>query len=226
VITGAIVQARTSSSRLPGKVLREVAGKPLLQYLLERLANASLSRPVVVATSSDASDDDLAAFCDAFGVDCHRGPLDDVAQRMLEAAETRGLDAFVRVSGDSPLLDSALVDRAVELLRAGENDLVTNVHPRTFPHGQSVEALRTSAFRRMCSALTEPHDREHVTRYIYRHADEFRIASFTHDPDISALQLAVDTPEDLARFESILSSMTRPHWRYDLDGVVALARTT
>src|SRR4051794_2173021 len=114
--TAAVVQARSGSTRLPGKVLREVGGRPLLAYLLERLEHAVLIDGVVVATSDDASDDSVVAFCRTVGADCHRGPVADVAGRILGAVRERDLDAFVRISGDSPLLDQGLVDRAVALL--------------------------------------------------------------------------------------------------------------
>src|SRR3954453_19643168 len=113
--TAVIVQARSSSTRLPNKVLTEVGGKPLLGYLLERLEHTTLIDDVMVATSDEADDDAVASFCRAAGVDCHRGALDDVAGRILGAVQARGLDSFVRISGDSPMLDQSLVDRAAEL---------------------------------------------------------------------------------------------------------------
>src|SRR5689334_213909 len=126
----AVVQARYSSRRLPGKVLQEVAAKPLLAYLLERLARCSTLRGIVVATSVEKSDDAIARFCIERGIELYRGPLADVLGRFVGAAETLNLDALVRINGDSPLLDPAIVDQAVELFEQGDVDLVTNVHPR------------------------------------------------------------------------------------------------
>jgi spore coat polysaccharide biosynthesis protein SpsF len=218
----AIVQARTSSVRLPGKVLRPIAGKPLLQYLIERLERAQFLDGIVVATSDEPADDMIESFCVDQGIDCHRGPLDDVAGRMLAAAASRGLDAFVRISGDSPLLDQRLVDLAVSLLTA-PYELTTNIARRTFPHGQSVEAIRTDTLARGYASMTAAADFEHVTPFFYRHADEFRIASFESETDLSGLTLSVDTQADLARFASIVASLDRPHWDYDLPEIVALA---
>lgn len=220
----AIVQARTDSTRLPGKVLREVDRKPLLAYLLERLERATLIDGVVVATSDAPSDDGLAAFCGAWGADCHRGPLGDVAGRVLGTARARGLDAFVRLSGDSPLLDQSLVDRAVALLRDSGSELATNVYPRTFPHGQSVEAFRTDAFARGYEAMEDDFDFEHATPFFYRHESDFLIASFVHDPNLGDLRLVVDTRDDLDTFAKILSAMDRPHWDYGLEEVLELHR--
>jgi spore coat polysaccharide biosynthesis protein SpsF len=220
----AVVQARTGSTRLPGKVLRDVRGRPLLAYLLERLEHAVLIDDVVVATSDDSSDDDLAELCRTRGVDCHRGPVGDVAGRILGAVRARGLDAFVRLSGDSPLLDQGLVDRAVALLRDTGADVATNVHPRTFPHGQSVEAFRTDAFARGYQAMRNDFDIEHASPFFYRNANDFRIAPFEHDPDLSRLRLVVDTQNDLDAFTRIVSAMDRPHWDYGLEEVLELHR--
>jgi spore coat polysaccharide biosynthesis protein SpsF len=211
------------SSRLPGKVLTEIAGEPLLRYVLERLERCRSLDVVVVATSTDDGDDAVATFCERIGVAVYRGPLDDVATRFRETVAANGLDAFARVNGDSPLLDPALLERGIALL-VGENcDVATNVFPRSFPPGQSVEVVLASAFARACDAITDASDREHVTPYLYRHAGEFRIRNFSAERDYGSLRLVVDTGEDLERMRKIVSRMERPHWEYGLDDIVELA---
>lgn len=219
---GAVVQARMTSERLPGKVLREVAGRPLLGYLLERLARCPALDAVVVATSTDPTDAPVERFCRERGVACYRGSLSNVARRFRDALDAHGLDAFVRVSGDSPLLDPALVGRGVRLFRAGAFDLVTNVHPRSYPPGQSVEVVGREGFRRACVAMHEADEREHVTLHFYRHPGRFRIENFAAARDYGGLRLTVDTADDLARLEAIVAAMTRPHWEYGLDDLVAV----
>jgi len=219
-----IVQARMSSRRLPGKMLREVGGRSLLGWVIERLRPCRHAGPVIVATSSDRDDDALAAACAELGVAVFRGPLDDVAGRYLGAAERFGLDAFVRVTGDSPLIDPALVDAVVALYREGEADLATNVFPRRFPKGQSLEALNAAAFAALQPDLTDPLDREHITRFYYAHPGRFRIRALVGAVDCSDEQLSVDTPEDLARFAAIVAAMTRPHGEYGWAELRALAR--
>lgn len=213
---GALVQARMSSERLPNKVLRPLAGRPALGWLLERLDHADELDRIVVATSTEASDDAVAAFCAEQGVDCHRGPLDDVAGRLIEAARRFDLDAFVRISGDSPLLDQRLVDLAVALLRKGDYDLVTNVAPRTFPAGQSVEVLRTDAFARVVGTLRAGDEREHVTVALYRRPRELRIHNFSTANQVGRTGggMALDTEADARRLDALLSSLDRAHWRY------------
>lgn len=220
---GIIVQARMSSQRLPGKVLREVGGKPMLQYTLERVALARGSDAVIVATSDEASDDPIAAFCAQRGVPCFRGSLEDVAGRFLAAADAHGFDAFVRVCGDSPLTDPAVISTAAELFRSGEYDLVTNTFPRSFPVGVSVEIIRTETFRKAHARMREDADREHVTRYYYQHPEEFRIQNITAPADYSTAQLAVDTLEDWERFTRIMQHMDRPHATYGYQEVLAIA---
>ncbi|MEJ7786236.1 MAG: NTP transferase domain-containing protein, partial [Solirubrobacteraceae bacterium] len=165
---GAVVHARMGSSRLPGKVLGDLAGRPALSWLLERLEHAQQLDVVVVATSDESADDPLEDYCVRGGHALHRGPLDDVASRVLGAAEAHHLDAVARVNGDSPMLDQRLVDQGVELLRASGADLVSNVRPRSFPPGQSVEVLCTTALRLAVERMIKAEDREHVTAWLYR----------------------------------------------------------
>lgn len=206
----AVVQARMSSRRLPGKILRPLAGRPTLDYLLDALRSCQRLSGIVLATSQDASDDPTAAFAAARGLPCHRGSLDDVARRLLDAALVVGGDAFVRVNGDSPLLDPRLIDQAVEIYLAGGTELVTNVHPRSFPKGQSVEIISVAAMRRAVQAMSSAHDREHVTPYFYTHEREFVIRSFGATRPRPELQLSVDSPEDFARCEAIIGTLDSP----------------
>lgn len=213
-----------SSRRLPGKSLRPLAGRPALAYVLERLAHAESLDLIVVATSSDGADDAIARFCRAEGVQCHRGPLDDVAGRFGEVVDRFGLEEFVRISGDSPFLDQRLVDRAVKLFTETEVALVTNVFPRSFPHGQSVEVLRAGPFRAALADMTDPADREHVTPFLYRHPERFPLQSFSAPRDWSDVRLVLDTPEDEVRIATMLARMERPHWDYRYDELVGLAQ--
>ncbi len=217
---GAIVQARMSSTRFPGKVLHRVKGKPLLQYLLESLGRCSGLDKVVVATSQEPSDDPVALFCQDFGTPCFRGPLKDVAQRFLEAARSNKFDAFVRVNGDSPLLDHRTVDRAVSLFLDGKYDLVTNTLKRTYPKGHSVEVVRFETFKMTYPRFRNDTDREHVTTFFYDHWKQFAIHNFESGKQFGAIQLSVDTPEDMRNFENIVSSMKKPHWEYSFEDTV------
>jgi spore coat polysaccharide biosynthesis protein SpsF len=218
----AVIQARCSSQRLPGKVLRQIDGRTLLDFLLERLARCRGLSRIVVATSTDGSDDALAAFCRSRSIVFYRGALDDVLGRFVAVAGQLGEPALVRINGDSPLLDPAIVDEAVRLFEEGGADIVTNVHPRSFPKGQSVEVLAVTALRRAAEQSDDPSDREHVTRFFYRRPEQFRIRNFKREPAAADIQLSVDTPEDFAALERVVAQMRRPQAEYGLDEILAL----
>jgi spore coat polysaccharide biosynthesis protein SpsF len=211
---GALVQARMSSSRFPGKVLHPLLGRPSLDYLLERLEHARGLDLFAVVTSIDRSDDPVVTYCEGRNVSCYRGPLDDVLGRFVEAVKHFELDAAVRVNGDSLFLDQSLVEMGTGLFRETSVDLVTNIHPRTFPIGQSVEVIAGRALLSAEKTTAEPDDREHVTPFFYRRPDLFRIENFSADEDQSAERLALDTPGDASVFEAMLSRMDRPHTDY------------
>jgi spore coat polysaccharide biosynthesis protein SpsF len=220
-----VAQARMTSSRLPGKVLRPLDGeRPTLQFLIERVQHCERADAFVVATSDDASDDPVAELCERLGVTVHRGSLQDVAGRYLDVVERFGLDAFVRVTGDSPLIDQRLIDHGIELFREGGADLVTNVFPSTFASGHSLEVVDAGAFRRAYGQMSEPVHFEHVTNYLYTHAADFRIRNFVRSPDDGALDVSLDTEDDARLIEAILARMDRPHWEYDYDAVMDLYR--
>src|SRR5579862_9583374 len=148
-----------TSQRLPGKSLRPLCGQPMLQYVLDRLSRLDVLSEAVVATSTDPSDDAIDEFCRRIGRPCFRGSLDNVAERFLQAALAHRLSAFVRVSGDSPLLDQRLVARGVALFTESGSDLTTNIFPRTYPAGMSVEVVRTETFERIVPELVQQYDR-------------------------------------------------------------------
>jgi spore coat polysaccharide biosynthesis protein SpsF len=209
----ALIQARLSSHRLPGKVLKPLRGRPMIGYLIEALTHCSAIDGVVLATSDTDEDDAVAAFAEREGICCHRGPLDNVLDRVRGAGRAAGASAIVRLSGDSPLLDPALVDRAVRLFRLEQPDLVSNVVVRSFPKGQSVEVIALEALDRAAASVESPHDREHVTTFIYRHPERFAIRGFSAERPRPDLQLSVDEPADFARCEAILDRLGMTPWQ-------------
>ncbi len=213
----AFVQARMGSRRLPGKVLRALNGAPMLQYLLESLARAKTLAKTVVLTSNDASDNPIQAFCEAAGTPCFRGELHDVTARFLAAAAAYSAEAFVRISGDSPLMDYRIVDRVVRLFREAPCDLATNVFVRTYPKGQSVEVIARSALKRAYDAMGDADDREHVTKYFYRNPEQFVIRDFRYDRDCGTVPMAVDTQDDFARVEACLRTIGKAPWDATLE---------
>ena len=213
-----------SSDRLPGKVLRPLAGRPMLAWLIAGLRQATSLDSIVVSTSVEPDDDAIEAFCRAEGILLHRGPLRDVASRVAGAAEANGLDIAVRISGDSPVLLPTIVDQVISLLDDPDTALATNVFPRSFPPGQSVEAIRTRVLTDVLPTLTSAHQ-EHVTSWFYDNATACRIKNLEHRPSLTDVRLVVDTPVDLLAIERMLSRLDRPHWEYELEELVLLRRS-
>ena len=204
-----VVQARMSSARFPGTVLASLHGTPILAHVLNRLALAVPLGNILVATSDQPSDDPVAAYAPTLGVEVVRGPLDDVLERFRMCARLRPRQWIGRVNADSPLLDAAVVRRVLEARSGEPADLVTTVFPRTFPVGQNVELIRTDALLRLRDDELTSEDREHVTRFFYRHPDRFSIRNIeSGQPTRPGDSLAVDTLDDLRRLEKLLPVQT------------------
>jgi spore coat polysaccharide biosynthesis protein SpsF (cytidylyltransferase family) len=194
----AVLQARMSSSRFPGKVLAPLLGEPMLFRQIERIRRARGIGGLVVATSSDPSDQPLADACTARGVQVARGSLNDVLDRFVTAAQPFAPEAVVRLTGDCPLADPAVIDAVVARYREGGFDYVSNVEPATYPDGLDVEILRMTALVRAHREARLPSEREHVTPYLRNHPEIFPRANVTSSVDLSHLRWTVDEPADLA----------------------------
>jgi spore coat polysaccharide biosynthesis protein SpsF len=202
----AIIQARMGSSRLPGKVMRDLAGEPMLARVVRRTSRAARIDHVVVATTTDTSDDPVARLCAEQGWGTFRGSRDDVLDRYYRAALAHDAGAIVRITSDCPLIDPPLVDRVIErfLRRPPVLDYCSNVYPeRTYPRGLDTEVVSISALERSWMEDRNPALREHVTQYILRHPDLFSIGGIRHETDLSAHRWTVDTPEDYSFVQQI-----------------------
>lgn len=218
----AIIQARMNSKRFPGKVLCEINGKPLLAYLIETVKQCRSLGAIFVATSAERSDDAVQDFCSRSNVPCFRGGQNNVAGRFKDILEIRRTSFFVRLCGDSPLLDFRLIDDAVRLYESGHYDVVTNLFPRSFPKGQSVEVLNTDTYLSAYEQFDREEDFEHVTKFFYRNAEGLRIRNVALKENLSEVNLSVNTSDDLEIFERIISHMHRAHWTYELKEIVEL----
>ena len=194
----AIMQARMSSTRFPGKVLKEVNGTPLLAYEIARLARSTTIDKLVVATTLEPEDAAIVALCDKLGIDSFRGSLEDVLSRYVECAKKYPeYDVIVRVTGDCPLIDPEIVDKVVTFFTAGEFDYVSNVEAgnETYPDGMDSEVFSRTALMVAGEKATLTSEHEHVTPYIRNHP-EFRRGGVRAERDTSAYRLTVDNPED------------------------------
>ena len=192
-----------------------VQGRPLLDYLIESAQHARSIGKIVIGTSTDPSDDAIERYCRSKEIDCVRGDLGNVARRYEKIVRQLQLSSFVRISADSPLLDFRLIDRATTLFNKDKPAIATNVLTRTFPKGQSVEVVDGKIFLKNISHITDPLDQEHITRYFYRYPKNFSISNFESGGDWGKVQLSVDTQDDRNRIATLLSTLSRPHWKYE-----------
>jgi spore coat polysaccharide biosynthesis protein SpsF len=194
-----IIQARMGSTRLPGKVLRDLAGEPMLSRVVERTRRARSLDEIVVATSHLQADDRIESLCCERGWAFYRGSERDVLSRYYEAAKKFEADIVVRVTSDCPLIDAVLIDDHVERLKAGwcEVDFVTNMMQQTFPLGLAVEAMPMDVLVRMHRMSGTAELREHVTTLAYVAPERFKIEHVLHTADLSSMRWTVDTAEDL-----------------------------
>ena len=198
--TVAIIQARMGSTRLAGKVLLDLAGEPMLARVMHRVQRASLLDEVMIATTIHPADDAIAQLCAARGWPCARGSPEDVLDRYYQAARVSQADVVVRITSDCPLIEPEVIDQVIHefLAHQPKADYASNVQsPRTFPRGLDTEVMRFDALARAWREDTNPAWREHVTPYIYRHPERFRLHDVVNAVDLSSLRWTVDTAQDL-----------------------------
>lgn len=206
-----LLLARLDSRRLPGKGLMDLGGRPVLGRAIDRLRRCGHVSDMILATSDRAIDDPLEDFARAEGIGCFRGDALDVAKRCHDACDANGLDWFIRICGDSPFADPAVVDQVASAYLGDEVDIATNVFPRSFPIGASAEAVSKHAIKRILDATDDLAYREHVTLYAYEHTDAFRISSvLPEDPGYEELSIAVDTEDDLIRARKLIAHLRDP----------------
>jgi len=207
--TLAVVQARTGSTRLPGKVLMPIAGRPMLGFMLARLAAAPVD-DMVVATSANAGDDALADVASAAGVAVVRGSESDVLGRFLTALDGHPADIVVRLTADCPLVDAGVVADAIACRDAAGADYASNTLVRTYPDGLDVEVLTAGSLRTAAAEAVDPAEREHVTPFVYRRPERFRLAAVLGPESLGDERWTVDTADDLARVRTIVEGLADP----------------
>jgi spore coat polysaccharide biosynthesis protein SpsF len=205
--TVAIIQARMSSSRFPGKVLEPLANRPMIVFMMERVQRAASIDEVCLATSEDPSDDALAATVEAAGFRVYRGSLNDVLDRFIGAARATKANTVLRLTGDCPLMDPRLVDDVVRALLEADADYCSNIDPPTFPDGLDIEVMRAEVLEVAALSATLPSDREHVTPFIRREKTKFKHTTYQCVTDLSALRWTVDYQDDLDTVTSIVAGL-------------------
>jgi len=207
---GCIIQARMNSTRLPGKVLMNIDGKfPALFYTVEQLKNSKLLEKIVIATSSNQEDNDIEKFCRKYNIKCFRGSLENVLDRYYQCAKEFGITAIVRIPADKPLIDPEMVDEVIQKFKENSFDCVTNFQPSTVPSGTEVEIFSFSALETAWKNASSMSDKEHVTPYIYKNKEQFKIFNVVNKEDLSNFRWALDYKEDLELIRKIVMKIEK-----------------
>lgn len=220
----AILQARMSSSRLPGKVMKPILGMPMIGRQIERLNRCDSLDRLVVATSKDPSDDVLAAYAERLGVRVFRGSLDDVLGRFQGAALANGpCTHVVRLTADCPLADPGVIDACVWRHIETGADYTSNTIERSYPDGLDVEVMTIDALKTMHREAKGPYEREHVTPFLYRHPERFKIAQLVQSAPLADRRWTVDTPEDFEFVSRVFYMLYPTNPRFEQVDVLALS---
>lgn len=221
----AIIQARMTSTRLPGKVLKEVMDKKLLEYQLERVKCSKLIDEIIVATTINESDSPIVELCRQLDVAFYRGSEEDVLERYYEASKESNADVIVRLTSDCPLIDPEIIDLVINQYLSCDFDYVSNTQERTFPRGMDTEVFSANLLKIAYIHGTKEYEREHVTPYFYMNKNQFTIGQVKSEHDNSSFRLTVDTKEDLELITILLEKLYPINKNFDLAAILRLLRS-
>tara|TARA_B110000977_G_C11036509_1_gene477280 strand:- start:124 stop:711 length:588 start_codon:yes stop_codon:yes gene_type:complete len=191
-----------NSSRFKQKVMYEIKEKPLIWYVINSIKKSRKIKKIIIATSKNKTDDKLCYYLKKNKIDVFRGNLNNVAERFYSLASRLKLKNFIRISGDSPFMDYKIIDRAINIHRKKPNkyDLITNIFPRTFPRGRSVEIIKTMSLKKILPFINKD-EKEHVTKFFYKNKEQFCIKNFKANKK-NLSNLAIDTKKDLEKLKN------------------------
>ena|SRR3989338_3553423 len=215
----AIIQARMKSIRLPGKVMKKVLGKPLIGYLLERLNFSKKINKIILATSTDSSNDILCNYVTHQGFEVYRGKETDVLDRFYQAAQLYRSASIVRITGDCPLVDPQVVDSVISFFKSQPWDYVSNCHPPSYPDGLDTEIFSYQALTKAWMEAKLLHEREHVTPYM-RQAGKFKVGNVVANSPCPNERWTIDNEEDFILIKSIIENLYRNNSCFTMDDII------
>ncbi|MDP4176911.1 MAG: glycosyltransferase family protein [Bacillota bacterium] len=220
----ATIEARMTSSRLPGKVLKDFCGKPDLQHIIERLKRSKYLDEVVVATTVNRDDDPIVELCEKIGCKYYRGSENDVLLRVLESAKSVDAEIIVEITGDCPVIDWRHIDKLLEMFFSGEYDFASNAIDRTFPRGFDVDIFPVAILEEVNVITKSPVDHEHVSLYIYTHPEKYRLLSWKAHEKINhpELEITLDTNEDYEFIKKVYEKLYQIDPDFSAEDVVEL----
>lgn len=212
--TAAIIQARFGSTRLPGKIFKDLCGKPILRHVVNRLSHSKFLDKIIIATTTLPEDDLVEKFCVENNILFSRGSSEDVLSRYYEAAKKFEADIIIRITSDCPVIDPQILDNMIEefiaINKTEQLDYMSNSIRRTFPRGLDVEIFTFDVLEKIFNEANQTYEREHVTPYIYQHPGIFKIKNFAGEKDYSFHRWTVDTPEDYELIKKIYEALYDP----------------
>lgn len=215
-----IIQARLGSSRLPGKALKEIVGKPMLLLQIERMQMSKYIERVVIATADTPENHPIIDFAEKYDVGCYAGSEDDLTDRIYQTAKQYGGDVIVRIGADCPLNDPFVIDKVIEHFQKGDYDYVSNTVNPTYPDGLDLQVVPLKTFERLWNELKDPFWREWASSYIQKHPDLFRIGSVEHDENLSHMRWTVDYEEDFFLVKRIFEELYSTDKAFGVNDIV------
>ena len=220
----AIILSRYDSTRLPGKALLKIAGRPIIQYVIELCKSINNISDVVLATTNRKIDDNLVKFAESQKIKVVRGSHKDVAGRFLQSMDDLDLDGAIRVNGDSPLNNVKLLNFGMKIFQNNKFDLVTNIKDRSYPMGMSMEIISKKAMRVAYGNIRSDDHREHVTKYFYENYNLFKIYSVTLKKfNYGNINLALDTADDFNKIKWIIKNLNSKLYEVDFEDLIKLS---
>lgn len=220
----AIIEARMTSSRLPGKILLPILGKPTLELLSERLSHAKLIDKIVIATTTNRTDDIVERLAHRVGVGCYRGSEEDVLDRVLKAAQANDADIIVELTGDNPLIDPFIIDNLIEIYLNNSYDYISNNLKLTYPNGLDAQVFSLKVLEEVARLTSDPVDHEHVSLYIYDHPERYKLYNLESNlpKKYWNLRLTVDTKEDFELVRIIFEELYPKNPNFSLEDILDL----
>jgi len=224
-----VIQARMSSTRLPGKVVLPILGKPLLIRMIERVQSAKLTGILIVATSTNYDDDQIYKLCNDHNIQCFRGHLTDLLDRHYQAGKKFGADAVVKIPSDCPLIDPQIIDRVIKYYidNSDKFDYVSNLHPATYPDGNDVEIMSFNALERVWKEAARPLEREHTTPYFWENPDKFKIGNVVWESELdysTTHRWTIDFEEDYQFIKKVFKELYPNNPNFGLYDILELLK--
>ena len=223
-MTSAIIQARLGSTRLPGKVLKNLNGKPLIEQIVNRLKYCKNIDNIVLATTTNVVDDKLVSWCEKNNVSCFRGDENNVLKRYYDAATQYKSDVIIRITADDPFKDPKVIDSVIDMLETENLDFAYNNNPPSFPEGLDTEVFTYSAIKQAAETETTDFEKEHVTQYFYHNPQIFKCKNLSYKENVSHIRLTVDTEQDFELASKLYSKLSPNGEMFFLEDVLALIK--